>query len=185
MGGYELLGQGGRSHDRIRCGPSRFFERKNLIYAKAQLASVIAGKYHSGKVLNLFFPFANSYTIMEFLVYLNYRGIPIKSAALAKTATAQDYHCMKYRDIICHPSIGPGLDDLVVVLPDDEASMAEAWVYRKPGTLLFYYEPRWPIAHRLYPLVSTYPLSPGESRITFPDRWMDASVAVWRGPKSE
>ena len=57
------------------------------------------------KYSTLFFPFAEPYPIMEFVVYLNYRGIPINRVALVKAAIAKDSRCMKYRSI--YMSSGP------------------------------------------------------------------------------
>jgi hypothetical protein len=153
------------------------FERKNVIHARVEIASLIAARYRNGIVPNLFFPFAGPYSIMEFVVYLNYRGVPINSVAFARGATVKDARCMEYRSIRCHPASQPAPGDLVIVLPDDEASPAEASVYRERGSQLFYYEPRPPIPHRLYRLGASFP---GDYNITRSDRWMDASVTVWK-----
>ena len=154
-------------------------ERKNVIHARVELASVIVARYRHDIVPNLFFPFACSYSIMEFIVYLNYRGVPVKGA-WTNRAIAKEQYCMKYRKIMYHPANSPTPGDLVIVLPDDEASTADALAYRRQGELLFYYEPRFfPIPHLLYPLVGSYPLKLDENNNAFPDRWMDASVSVW------
>lgn len=47
-------------------------------------------------------------------------------------------------DVIWLVSPHPG--DIAVVLPDDEASLSDAMMYRKRGQLLFSYEPRPPTA---------------------------------------
>jgi hypothetical protein len=158
------------------------FERKNVIHAKVEMATMVEARYRNGigKVPTLFFPFAEPYPIMEFVVYLNYRGIPINRVALVKAAIAKDSRCMKYRSIICHPASGPAPGDLVVVLPDDEASLADALEYRERGQLLFSYEPRPSIPHWLYPVIGSFPLAAGDYYETRPDRWMDASVTVWK-----
>ena len=158
------------------------FERKNVIHAKVEMASMMEARYRNGtgKVPTLFFPFAEPYPIMEFVVYLNYRGIPINRVALVKAAIAKDSRCMKYRNIICHPASGPAPGDLVVVLPDDEASLADALEYRERGQLLFSYEPRPSILHWLYPVIGSFPLAAGDYYEARPDRWMDASVTVWK-----
>lgn len=153
------------------------FERKNVIHARVEIASMIVARYRNGIVPKLFFPFASSYSVMEFVVYLNYRGVPISSVALAKGATAKDARCVEYRSIICHPASEPTAGDLVIVLPDDEASLADASVYRERGSQLFSYEPRPPIPYRLYRLGASFP---GDYNITRPDRWMDASLTVWK-----
>jgi hypothetical protein len=158
------------------------FERKNDIHAKVAIASVIEARYQSGmgKIPALFFPFAKPYPIMEFTVYLNYRGVPINSVALTKGGIAKDDRCVEYRSIRCHPASEPAPGDLVVVLPDDEASLADALVYRKRGQLLFSYEPRPPIPHWLYPFVGSFVLASDIYNQMRPDHWMDASVTVWK-----
>ena len=156
------------------------FERKNDIHAKVEIASVIKRKYRcvNGNVPTLFFPFAKPYSIMEFVVYLNYRGVLIDGAALIDRAISKNDRCIEYRSIRCHPATEPASGDLVVVLPDDQASLADALVYRKRNQLLFSYEPRPLIAHWLYSFVDSFPL-PGAYSGARPDRWMDASVSVW------
>ena len=59
------------------------FERKNVIDAKAEIASAVKTQYRHGAEnhLRLFFPFAYGYVIMEFGAYLNYRGVPVEGVA--------------------------------------------------------------------------------------------------------
>ena len=110
------------------------FERKNLIHAKAEIASTVEARNKSGDVPSLFFPFAKPYYVMEFLVYLNYRGVRINSAALLNAGVAKDGPCVDYRPTIrCLAASGPAPGDLVIVLPDDEVSFAEAAPYREGG----------------------------------------------------
>jgi hypothetical protein len=174
------------------------FERKNVIHAKAEIASVVNTRYRNsgGDSLKLFFPFASPYVIMEFASYLNYRGVPLEGAAgaadrrnsvlLATPALAKDGRCWADGpDFSCRAVNGPAPGDLVIVLPDDEASLAEASVYREQGELLFFYEPRPPIPHWLYSLAADLVgrLTIAAVRYThktLSDRWMDASVTVWR-----
>ena len=158
------------------------FERKNNIHAKVAIASVVEARYRNGigNVPNLFFPFARPYPIMEFVVYLNYRGVPINSVALTKGGIGKDDRCVDYRSIRCRPASEPTTGDLVVVLPDDEASLADALVYRKRGQLLFSYQPRPAIPHWLYPFVGSFVLASDIYNHTRPDRWMDASVTLWK-----
>src|SRR5215472_2945621 len=84
------------------------FERKNVIHAKVEIASVVETRYRrSGKnALRLFFPFSNPYVIAEFGSYLNYRGIPVEGAVgeaaelnsvvLATKAVANDAPCVSW-----------------------------------------------------------------------------------------
>ena len=71
------------------------------------------------------------------------------------------------------------------MLPDDEASLAEASAYRAQGEQLFSYEPRPAMAQWLRKFVSNLV---GNLRMTSPifvhemlsNRSMDASVTQWR-----
>jgi hypothetical protein len=179
------------------------FERKNVIHAKTEIASVVETQYRrgAGNDLRLFFPFAGGYEIMEFGAYLSYRGVPVEGAAdeapgvngvvLAEASrthaknsphgTAEDGPCVGWRRITCHYVSEPAPGDLVIVLPDDEASLAEASVYRRRGELLFSYEPRPFIPHWLYSLFSGLPIG-AQTRYRYdplPDRWMHGSVTKW------
>jgi hypothetical protein len=171
------------------------FERKNIIHAKAEIASVVETRYRSGagNTLRLFFPFASPYVIMEFASYLTYRGIPVEgvvdetggvnSVALATRSIAEDGPCVEWVRIRCHADSEPAPGDLVIILPDDRASLADASVYREQGEreLVLSYEPRPPIPHWLHSLFDS--LHIGTTRYTpktNPDRWMDASVTIWK-----
>ena len=173
------------------------FERKNVIHAKAEIASVVRTRYRNrgGDTLRLFFPFANPYVIMEFGSYLNYRGVPVEGAVgapggrnsvvLVTPALAKDGRCWPDGpDIRCRAASGPAPGDLVIVLPDDEASLAEASLYREGEQLLFY-EPRPSIPHWLYSLAANVVgrLTIAAVRLshkTLADRWMDGSVTLWK-----
>jgi hypothetical protein len=173
------------------------FERKNVIQAKVEVARVIQRQYWNdgGNALRLFFPFATPYVVMEFASYLSYRGVPVEGAeaettelnnvTLATSGVARDGPCVEWRSLRCHTGKGPDRGDLVIVLPDDEASLAEVSAYRAQGELLFSYEPRPRIPHWLRWLVRNLV---GNLRMTSPifvhkmlsDRLMDASVTLWR-----
>ena len=174
------------------------FEQKNVIHAKAEIASVVKTRLgnSAGDSLNLFMPFASPYVIMQFASYLNYRGVHVERAAaaagprsnvvLATPALAKDGRCWAAGpDFRCRAVSGPAPGDLVIVLPDDEASLAEASVYREQGELLFFYEPRPPMPHWLQSLAADLVghLTIAAFRYThkaLSDRWMDASVTVWK-----
>ncbi len=158
------------------------FEIKNGIHAKVEIASVVEERHHDhrGTLLRLFFPFARPYVIMEFASYLSYRGIPVEGAegegaglndvVLVGKAIAEDGPCVGYRDFWCHAASRPAPGDLVIVLPDDEVSSTEASAYRPQR--VFSYEPRPPVPQWLHSLVSDLE--------KVPDRWMDASVTIWK-----
>jgi hypothetical protein len=166
------------------------FERKNGIYAKVEIARVVEAQSRgrAGNAVRLFFPFAKPYVIMEFASYLSYRGIAVEGSeedgsgrnpvVLAAAAVAKDGPCIGYRSFYCHAVSGPASGDLVIVLPDDEASLAQASVYRAWRELLFFYKPHPPIPQWLDFVIASLHVAAGE--FTLPDRWMDGSVTIWR-----
>jgi hypothetical protein len=179
------------------------YERKNVIHAKSEIVSAIEAEYRrgAGNDVRLFFPFASSFVILEFGAYLDYRGAPVEGAvdegsSLGKIVLAEarrtraknsprgpfeDGPCVEWVRIWCQVITEPAPGDLVVVLPDDKASLAKAAVYRERGKLLFSYEPRPPLPHWLFWLFDRLPVGrQSEYRYeTLPDRWMDASVTIW------
>ena len=178
------------------------FERKNVIHAKAEIASVVKAQYQygAGKNRRLFFPFAGGYVIMEFGGYLSHRGVPVEGAAneasdpnsvvLAEARRTratlggkpEDGPCVTWTTILCRLVSAPAPGDLVIVLPDDEASLAQASVYRTGGELLFSYEPRPFLPHWLYSVFSSLPIG-AQTRYRYdalPDRWMDGSIMIWK-----
>ncbi len=171
----------------------RIFERKNVIHGKAEIASVVKVRHQNGvgAVQRVFFPFASPYRVMEFASYLSYRGAPVEgvpvevaglnSIVVVSRAVAKDGPCMGYASPICHAGSRPDPGDLVIVLPDDDASLAEVVPYRDGGELIFSYEPRPHIPHWLRPLVShLHVASYAFAHKKLPDRWPHASVTVWK-----
>jgi hypothetical protein len=158
------------------------FEQKNYIHSKVQIGSLLQAKYEKrpDEAIRLFFPFASPYVIMEFAYYLTYRGIPQDRFTVATKTVARDAPCVEYRSLLCHAEDAPTRGDLVVILPEDEASLKEASTYREGGDLLFFYEPRVRIAKWLYSVVGNISLAAARDRLEErPDRWMDASVTAW------
>jgi hypothetical protein len=164
------------------------FDRKNLIHGSAEIASVVEMRYRTGggATPRLYFPFARPYEIMQFAGYLHYRGIPVEGAGgeaaalnsvvLATPAVFKDGLCVSWEMVMCHAASGPAPGDLVIVLPDDQASVVEASVYREPGELLFSYRPFPPVLRDLYSLGIPDVIW----RFKTPDRWMDGSVTLWK-----
>jgi hypothetical protein len=170
----------------------RVFEQKSVIHAKGQLAQIVQTQYQNaaGNIRRLFFPFASPYMIMEFAFYLDYLGVPVEgsvdeaggpnSVIVVTTAMTKDGPCIGYRSLICHAATTPDPGDLVIVLPDDNASLAEVTPYREQGELLFSYEPGTP--QWLYPLISPLRIvSPGPLvQKKLADGWLYASVTRWK-----
>ena len=159
------------------------FERKNVIQAKVEVASVVKTRYreNSGDALRLFFPFADPYVIMQFAYYLDYRGVPLNSVAWFSRAIITDPSARKWAGNCppCHAAKLPAPGDLVVVLPEDLASASEVSFYREPGEL-FSYEPHPSVPQCLYRLIGRFPLAALNYWKMRPDRWMDASVTLWK-----
>jgi hypothetical protein len=170
-------------------------EKKDVIQGKVRIASVVQALYRRDplKRIRLFFPFAGDYVIEEFGAYLSSLGVPVEGATdesgpngVVLTATsrgsAKDGPCVEWTSITCHFAPGPTPGDLVIVLPDDEASLAKVSAYRDKGVALFYSEPRLPIPHWLHSLFDSLPVdAAGAYRYgPLPDRWMDASVTKWQ-----
>jgi hypothetical protein len=77
--------------------------------------------------------------------------------------------------IRCHAAIRPAPGDLVIVLPNDFPSRAQASLYRARGGL-FYYQPRPAIPVWLLALITDLA---GHLHIAIPDSWMEGSVTIW------
>jgi hypothetical protein len=168
------------------------FERKNVIHAKAEIASLIDSRGQSGpgNVKRIFFPFANPYRVMEFAAYLNYRGVPLEGAegsaglnsvAVVAKSVANEGPCVDWRTLVCQPGSRPEPGDLVVMLPDDNASLEEVSPYRDEGELLFSYEPLPRIPLWLYPLLRRLHIASTPFPLTSPpNHWLQASVTLWK-----
>jgi hypothetical protein len=171
------------------------FDRKNVIHAKSEIASVVVKRYRSGvgDTLRLYFPFADPYIITQFASYLHYRGVAVEgtkgkaaeqnSIILATPRLAKDGTCHFMGPFTCHAANRPATGDLVIVFPDDgavfdwdlRASLAEVSVYRGRGELLLFYVPFPSLPHWMYTL------APNLFGLTdIPDRWMDGSVTLWK-----
>jgi hypothetical protein len=156
------------------------FDRKNLIHGNAEIASVVEMLYKTGggATLRLYFPFAKPYQIMQFGAYLHHRGVPVegasgeaaepKSVVLATPAVFRDGPCVSWEMVMCHTATGPAPGDLVVVLPDDVASVVEASVYRERGETLFSCKP-FP---RMLPDLYSLGIADVIWKFKTPDRWM-------------
>ena len=168
----------------------RVFEQKNVIHAKGEIAKVVQARYQSaaGNVRRLFFPFASRYMIMEFASYLDYRGLPMEGmmdqgggpnrVIVATRAMTTDSPCMGYRSLVCYAATTPDAGDLVIVLPDDNPSLADVTSYEAQGQLLFSYEPGVP--QWLYPFIRILRIvSPGAlTQKELRDGWLYASVTA-------
>lgn len=114
----------------------RVIERKNLIAIKAQFAEFLRGYEPHADSVELFFPYASGYHLMGLSSYLRYKGFDVAEAGGASSGAGlrvliegpgefPQNHCVDYRDYVCVHSDGPPDGALIVVLPDDVASMRD------------------------------------------------------------
>ena len=169
------------------------YERKNLIHGKAEIERAVEARYMNGAgdVKRLFFPFASPYAIMVFASYLDYRGIPVKGGGVQSgglrdvvmvgRTIARDGPCVPYRLIACHRGSSPDPDDLVIVLPDDDALRNEVAAYRDRGELLFSYMPRPFVPQWLFPFAqSLHIASLRFAQQEPPGGFLHGSVTAWK-----
>lgn len=168
----------------------RMYERKNVVHAKAEMARVIQARYRSDpqSAKRLFFPYGKPFFILEFASYLNYIGVPVeqfqgKSTVGGVALIGREVHSngpCGYRAFICHPGAGPEPGDLVVVFPDDPATMATSASDQPTGSIqLLSYDPLPPIPPWGEPFVNLlHVASPVFSLTRIPDSWLKASVTV-------
>jgi len=169
------------------------FERKNTVRAKAEMARAILSHYRRDPSAPavVYFPFANTTLVMQFGAYLQHIGVPVDappapgarnpSVVLASAAVSTSGPCVAYEEIQCQPGVGPKAGDLVVILPDDEASTAEVAPFRDDRVVLASYSPRPALPAWIHPYLGFLrSASPHAVTQTFPDRWLDASVTQWK-----
>jgi hypothetical protein len=167
------------------------FDQKSVMHAKGEIAQVVQARYQNaaGDTRRLFFPFASPYLIMEFASYLDYRGVPVEGimdaaggpngVSVVTRAATKDGPCVGYRNLICHAAATPDPGDLVIVLPDDNQSLADIAPYVAQGELLFSYEPGIP--QWVYPFIRSLPIVfPGFLKQELRDGWLHASVTAWK-----
>lgn len=168
-------------------------ERQNLLRAKAEIARVVEARYgQATQPVRLFFPYASPWQVLEFGYYLNLQGIPIENegtsgaggpgpVVMVSMAVANDGPCVKNWSIVCRAYPVPEPGDLVIVLPDDNAQLSQVTPYRKVGESLLSYERRPAIPEGLNSFIRLLGFaSVPKAQKELPDRWLDASVTVWR-----
>lgn len=127
----------------------RVVERKNVIALKGQFADFLRGYVPDVKdsTVELFFPYANGYRLMELSAFLRYRGFQPAgqqvnspeagpSFAVEGRELFNDSRCVEYRDYSCTHRESPEAGALIVVLPDDDASMEDVRDISKDSMLL-------------------------------------------------
>jgi hypothetical protein len=121
---------------RVAYSSFRIIERKAVIATKSQLADFVKG-YRStanSSTIELYFPYADGYRLMELSSYLRYKGIPLAGQNESRVDVGpavvikgrnqfQGDRCVGYRDYTCLHAEKAEPGALIVVLPDDDISM--------------------------------------------------------------
>ncbi len=121
---------------RVAYSSFRMIERKAVIATKSQLADFVKG-YRStanSSTIELYFPYADGYRLMELSSYLRYKGIPLAgqkesrvdagpTVVIKGRSQFQGDRCVGYRDYTCLHAEKAEPGALIVVLPDDDISM--------------------------------------------------------------
>jgi hypothetical protein len=126
----------------------RMMERKNLIAIKTQFADFLRSYQSETATIELFFPYASRFHLMGISSYLRYRGFHLVGQAVTSNVAAprvliegrEEFshgRCVDYRDYLCTHVDSPGDGALIVVLPEDNASMNDVENIGKDSVLLF------------------------------------------------
>lgn len=169
------------------------FEQKNVVHGKTEMALAVEAQYRrrTETSIRLFFPFASPTLVMQFTSYLSYLGVPIEGVTakpgsanrvvVFSKAVLRDGRCVEYENVVCRAASRPERGDLVVVLPDDEASRQEVALYRAGGELLALYAPSPHVPRWLDPIMRYFRIvSPHWINGAPPDRWLNAVAILWR-----
>jgi hypothetical protein len=165
----------------------RMIERKNLIAATKEFADFL-GDYHSQTdTLELFFPYASQYHLMEISSYLRYRGFHLVGQPVSNNVASPRLliegreafpygQCVDFRGYSCAHADSPGGGALIVVLPEDNASTRDVENAGKDSNLVFSvkacevctrYASWFRVLHAISPEFSTSPL---------PEHWLQLHV---------
>jgi hypothetical protein len=113
----------------------RVIERKSIITARSQFADFLKGHAPatSRGVIELYFPYADGYRLMELSAYLRYKGFQLAGSSATRPAAGPvlviegredfiDGLCVAYRSYACIHVDSAKPRVLTIVLPDDNVS---------------------------------------------------------------
>jgi hypothetical protein len=165
----------------------RIVERKSVITTKTKLADFLNGYLETAgdRPVELFFPFASGYHLMELSSYLKYKGFQLvgQSNSIRETRPRlliegrenfANNRCVDYRDYVCMHVDTPGAGTLIVVLPDDIASLDDVEKIGKDSTLLLSLKPPGICTKKWFR--SLHAISPEFSVGQLPEHWLQLDV---------
>jgi hypothetical protein len=163
-------------------------ERKSLVTTKRQLADFMKSflSTANSSTVNLFFPFASGYHLMELSSYLAYRGFRVAgqdattgngpSIVIEGREQFDGNRCVQYRDYACvHQESAPA-GALIVVLPDDNVSMSDVEGIGENSVLLLSLNPCTVCSGEGSALRSLHAISAEFSRKPLPEHWLQLQV---------
>ena len=125
-------------------------ERKDIITAKRQLSDFMKHYLAAGNqgTVDLYFPYASGYRLMELSSYFKYEGLPLARQQEKGGASQpdivivgrehfEDNRCVPYRDYVCLHSDHAAPGALIVLMPDDDISMDDVEAVGKDNTRLY------------------------------------------------
>jgi len=125
-------------------------ESKNFIQAKRQFAGFLGsyGPRVSSSTVELFFPYADGYRLMELSAYLRYKGFRLAGQSVTSSEAGPglvlegreafaNNRCVGYKDYTCIHADSARDSALIIVLPDDKASADDVEQIGKDSVLLF------------------------------------------------
>lgn len=169
----------------------RMVERKGLITTKREFAEFLKSYLATtnGNTVELFFPYASGYHLMELSSYLKYRGFrlagqdtPVGGQSIVIEGREQfdGDRCVVYKDYACvhQENARPGA--LVIVLPDDNVSMGEVESIGANSVQLLSLNACAVCTREGSMLRSLHAISAEFSRRPLPEHWLQ--LHVFRGP---
>ncbi len=165
----------------------RVVERKGIITAKSRLADFLGSYLPTAKSssVELFFPYASGFHLMELSAYLRYRGFRLVGQGSTVPGAAPqlviespdefaDNRCVEYRDDICTHKESAGAGTLLVVLPDDDVPTSDVENIGKNSTLLLFLRAPGICSRKWFR--SLHAISAEFSAIQLPEHWLQLHV---------
>lgn len=168
---------------------ARFVERKGIIATKEDLAVFLASYLPSSKskVVDLYFPYATNYHMMDLASFLRYKGFRLvgqKDAAQSSLpaivieAPGRFEHdlCVDYRDYACIHEDHAKPGDLIVILPDDHVSAQDVRQLRQNADDLFSTRVDRPLTRPGSWFRSLHAITTTSPQTKLPDHWLKIDV---------
>jgi hypothetical protein len=171
----------------------RVIERKSVITTKSEFAEFLEGYLPAHKTarVELFFPYATGYNLMELSAYLKYKGFHMDGQSapgetgpdlvIEGPAQFANNHCVAYNDYACIHAEHPDPGALMVVLPDDDASDDEVRNVSRNSKELLDEKPPEMFTKKGSWLRSLHVISPEFSTKDLPEHWLELEVFQVKG----